>query len=125
MKTKGIIIINKDFSIEWLDLLLKSGFNTVGLHSLYQYGGVEGHLNWWVKEETQNLIAEFENKGIVIEHQLHAVDWLLPRSLFETHPEWFRVNDKGERVKDWNLCTSNKEALKFIENSATLLEKSL
>ena len=118
MKTKGIIIINKDFSREWLDLLLKSGFNTVGLHSLYQYGGVEGHLNWWVQEETQNLIAEFEKNGIIIEHQLHAVDWLLPRSLFESHPEWFRVNDKGERVKDWNLCVSNKEALKLVENSA-------
>ena len=63
MKTKGIIIINRDFSREWLDLLLKSGFNTVGLHSLYQYGGVEGHLNWWVQEETQNLIAEFEKNG--------------------------------------------------------------
>ena len=118
MKTKGIIIINRDFSLEWLDLLLKSGFNTVGLHSLYQYGGVEGHINWLLKEETQQLIKTFEENGITIEHQLHAVDWLLPRSLFATNPNWFRVNDKGERVNDWNLCVSNEEALEFIENSA-------
>ena len=118
MKTKGIIIINKDFSLDWLNLLLESGFNTVGLHSLYQYGGLEGYINWLLQEDTQALLKKFEQSGIIIEHQLHAVDWLLPRSLFAIHPEWFRVNDKGERVNDWNLCVSNEEALRFLENSA-------
>ncbi len=118
MDKKGIIILNKDFSREWLPILKESKINTVGLHSLYQYGGVEGHLNWLLNEETQRLIAEFERNGFEIEHQLHAVDWLLPRSLFKIHPEWFRVNDKGERVNDWNLCVSNEEALSFLETSA-------
>ena len=107
MKKKGIIILNKDFSREWLPILKESGINTIGFHSLYQFGGMEGHLDWLLNEDTQKLIAEFE-----------AVDWLLPRSFFKLHPEWFRVNDKGERVNDWNLCVSNREALSFLETSA-------
>ena len=118
MKKKGIIILNKDFSREWLPILKESGINTIGFHSLYQFGGVEGHLDWLLNEDTQKLIAEFEANGFEIEHQLHAVDWLLPRSFFKLHPEWFRVNDKGERVNDWNLCVSNREALSFLETSA-------
>lgn len=118
MKKKGIIILNKDFSREWLPILKESGINTIGFHSLYQFGGMEGHLDWLLNEDTQKLIAEFEANGFEIEHQLHAVDWLLPRSFFKLHPEWFRVNDKGERVNDWNLCVSNREALSFLETSA-------
>ena len=118
MKKKGIIILNRDFSREWLPILQESGINTIGFHSLYQYGGVEGHLNWLLNEDTQKLISEFEANGFEIEHQLHAVDWLLPRSLFKLHPDWFRVNDKGERVNDWNLCVSNQTALAFLETSA-------
>ena len=118
MKTKGIIIINKDFTADWLPILKKSGINTVGLHSLYQYGGLTGHLEWLKKEETQSLIAEFEKNGITIEHQLHALDWLLPRSLFSSCPDWFRVNKEGKRTADWNCCISNKDALDYVEKSA-------
>ncbi len=118
MKTKGIIIIDKDFTADWLPILKKSGINTVGLHSLYQYGGLEKHLVWLKKEETQSLIAEFEKNGITIEHQLHALDWLLPRSLFSTHPDWFRVDKEGKRTADWNCCISNDDALDYVEKSA-------
>ncbi len=118
MKKKGIVIINKDFSADWLPILKRSGINTVGLHALYQYGGLEGHLNWLLKEDTQALIAEFEKNGIMIEHQIHAVDWLLPRSLFSQRPDWFRMDQNGDRTANWNFCVSNEEALEFLENSA-------
>lgn len=115
---KGIILLNKDFSEDWLPLLKEQGINKIGLHALYQYGGLEGHLNWWLDETTQAQIAKFEKEGFIFEHELHAVDWLLPRSLFRLYPDWFRMNEKGERVNDWNVCVSNKDALKFIEVSA-------
>lgn len=115
---KGVILLNKDLSMDWMPLLKAQGINKIGLHALYQYGGLEGHLNWWLDENTQAMIAEFEKNGFVFEHELHAVDWLLPRSLFSLYPEWFRMNDKGERVNDWNVCVSNETALKFIETSA-------
>ena len=77
MKKKGIIILNKDFSREWLPILKESGINTIGFHSLYQFGGMEGHLDWLLNEDTQKLIAEFEANGFEIEHQLHAVDRII------------------------------------------------
>lgn len=121
MKKKGIILLNKDFSADWLPILKAGGFNTVGLHSLYQYGGLKAYLEWWANAETQSLVAEFEKNGFVIEHQLHAVDWLLSRDLFAEHPDWFRVNDKGARVNDWNFCVSNQDALSHVEESAYVL----
>ncbi len=125
MNKKGIIIINKDFTADWLELLKGTQINTVGLHSLYQYGGLDGHLNWLQREDTQALIAEYEKNGIMVEHQIHAVDWLLPRGLFQTHPEWFRMDDKGERTPNWNLCVSNEEALAYVEASAYKLASLL
>jgi len=127
MKKKGIILINIELSDSWLELLVKSGFNTVGLHALYQFGGMQGHIDWLVQPETQALLSRFEAAGITVEHQLHAVDWLLPRSLFETHPDWFRVNEQGQRVNDWNLCVSSEDALRHLEDTsyrlATLLKQ--
>lgn len=118
MKKKGIILINIELSDAWLELLVKAGFNTVGLHALYQFGGLQGHIDWLQKPETQALLSRFEAAGIAIEHQLHAVDWLLPRSLFQTHPDWFRVDQDGHRVGDWNLCVSNEDALHYLEDAA-------
>ncbi len=118
MKKKGIILINIELSDSWLELLVKAGFNTVGLHALYQFGGLQGHIDWLAKPETQALLSRFEAAGITVEHQLHAVDWLLPRSLFAEHPDWFRANEDGSRVGDWNLCVSNDDALRYLEDSA-------
>ena len=114
----GVVIINQDFTNAWLDLLCECDLKTIGLHSLYSTGGLDGHLHWLLDEKTQRLIERFEQNGFTIEHQLHAVDWLLPRPLFKVYPEWFRQNDAGERTPDWNLCASNPDALAFVETSA-------
>ena len=42
----GVVIINQDFTIDWLDLLAECNLKTVGLHSLYSTGGLDGHLHW-------------------------------------------------------------------------------
>ena len=121
----GVVIINQDFTIDWLDLLAECNLKTVGLHSLYSTGGLDGHLHWLLRDETQKLIETFETNGFTVEHQLHAVDWLLPRSLFKAYPQWFRQNDEGVRTPDWNLCASNPDALAFVETSAYKLAKLL
>lgn len=119
----SIIIGNNDLSPKWLELLKKCKVPTVGLHSSYSDGGVDGYLNWFMREDTQKLLADFKAAGIQIEHQLHAVNWLLPRGLFSVHPDWFRVNKDGVRTADWNLCVSNEKALEYIENSAYMFAK--
>ena len=118
MKERGIIILNREFNEQWLPLMREGGYNKLGLHSLYPYGGMEWHMNWLLKRQTRELIDKFENAGIAVEQELHSVDWLLPRSLFACYPEWFRMNEKGERVGDWNFCVSNEDALEYVELSA-------
>ena len=118
MNKRGIIILYTDFSRDWLPLLKVCGINKLGLHALYCNGGVEGIMQWLSKEEVRKDIDFFEENGIEVEYELHALDWLLPRSLFASHPDWFRMNDLGERTKDWNCCVSNEEGLSYIERSA-------
>lgn len=118
MRERGLIILNKEFDEKWLPLMQEGGFNKLGLHSLYQYGGMEWHINCLLKKQTRALIDKFEEAGIAVEQELHSVDWLLPRSLYSSYPQWFRMNEKGERVGDWNFCVSNEEALEYIEISA-------
>ena len=52
--------------------------------------------------------------GIEVEHELHAIDWLLPRTMFATAPSFFRMNAKGARTPDSNCCPSNPFALEVI-----------
>lgn len=125
MKNRGIVIIYKDFSSFWLNLLKKADIHVIGLHSIYQYGGVQSYLDWWQKKETQEIILQYEKEGFEFVHQLHAIDYLLPRTLFDTHPNWFRVNENGKRINDWNLCVCNLDALTYIEHSSFELAKKL
>ena len=115
---KGIVVLNKEFTADWLPILKENGINKIAFHALYKYGGLNGHIEWLLQAETQEKIKLFEENGITVEHEMHAVDWLLPRSLFNENPLWFRMNEKGERVSDFNFCVSNEDALKYVENSA-------
>ncbi len=51
--------------------------------------------------------------------------YLLPADEFETHPEWFRMTEEGERTPDFNLCASNEEALDYFAEQAAALAKKL
>ena len=46
-----------------------------------------------------------------MEYEFHAAGYLVPRELFDAHPEYFRMNEAGERVADKNFCVSNEEAM--------------
>ena len=38
-----------------------------------------------------------------------------PKDYFETHPEYFTMNEKGERVPDRQLCLTNPEVLEIVK----------
>jgi len=43
---------------------------------------------------------------------------MLPAEKFEKHPNWFRMDEHGNRVSDFNLCVSNKDALEYLRGRA-------
>lgn len=132
MKERGLLIYTEEIGSYWLNLILQSDINVVGIHPFSLGGDVQS-----VIDSTEDLIKtigtkEYEDfataliaKGKKIEYELHAISWLIPRELFQEHREYFRVDDKGVRTNDYNMCPSNKEALKLLEKRSEELASKL
>ena len=64
------------------------------------------------------LATDFARRGIDVEYGGHVLPLLLPRELFQTHPEYFPEAPTGERTVHGNLCTSNAGALATAQANA-------
>ncbi len=125
METKrSIVILYRDLCGDWAELLERSHMNTLGMHFIPDRFEMEGYLDWLTTEGREPLRA-IEEKGIAVEHELHALRYLLPRALFDTHPEYFRVNKAGERTPKHNACVSNADGLAVVAARACDLARSL
>ena len=121
---RSIIILYTDLCEEWIDILKRGRYNTLGLHFIEHRSTMEDYLDW-LDRDGRDMIERIEAEGILVEHELHALTYLLPRSLFESHPEYFRVNDAGERAQKYNLCIQSEKALEIVEERAFELAKRL
>ncbi len=119
---RSIIIRHIDLCDEWIDILKKGKFTTLGLHFITTKNTVEDYLEW-LNNGGREMIKKVEDSGIAVEHELHALRYLLPRKLFDEHPEYFRVNKDGKRSGDHNLCVQSEEALAIIEERTYGLAK--
>ena len=77
------------------------------------------------KKEFTDLIDYATDMGLEIEYEFHAASYLLPRSLYDTHPEYFRMDSQGRRTPDYNFCPSSEQAMKIYADRAFELAKSL
>lgn len=83
---------------EWIDYLAKLRINNVAI-----YGQ---SLDWW-KSNRARYLPLLQKRGMILEFGGHILPSFVPRDLFEEHPEYFRMNDKGERTKDKNFCPNS------------------
>lgn len=125
---RGLLVHPDELDDLWINRLNKSDIRTVGLHPV---GGKKAH------ESLEALYADVRDgkyearfkrlreMGMEIEYEMHAMSWLMPRDLFATHPDWFRMNEEGERVADFNLCPSNAEALEYVAARSAELARVL
>ncbi|MHB8962595.1 MAG: DUF4838 domain-containing protein [Saccharofermentanales bacterium] len=126
MKYRGLIIHPDELSDYWVDLLLDSSVNLLGIHPV---GGLTGGrtvndlIVMMQQPDKVRLINKLQEYGTSIEYYIHALSWLLPRDLLDKYPEWFRMDNDGNRVNDYNVCASNTDALDFMsERSVKLAE---
>jgi hypothetical protein len=63
------------------------------------------------------LILEMGKRDMGLEFGGHGLPQLLPRELFDEHPEYFRMSD-GQRTNDLNMCASNPEAFDIMARNA-------
>ena len=121
---KNILIHPEEFNKKWIDRMADGGVDILGIHP---HGGAraEASLNELLEQmktkEYRELIDYARSRGLEIEYEMHAARYLMPSSLFEAHPEYFRAMANGERTLNMNFCVSNKEALDIVaENAAKL-----
>jgi hypothetical protein len=73
-------------------------------------------------QDTQLRIDEltplYKSWGIGVEYGGHVLHHLLPRELFESHPEYFPMRKDGTHIARGNLCVSNPDAMRIVCDGA-------
>ena len=121
----GVVIDPLELDEKWVGRVLEGGIDLLGLHPHPKESSPEGIAAWYEDARNLRLLEKLRNAGVQVEWEVHALSWLLPRSLFEAHPEYFRMNEEGQRTPDHNLCCSNAEALEAVRQNAALLAKRM
>jgi len=120
-QTRGVVLIPSDLSLtDWPERAARAGLTTIALHPFP--GEVEAFV---ASKAGQAFLARCRELGLEVEYELHAARELLPRDLFATQPELFRMDESGMRVADWNLCIHSPEALNIAAGNARRLAKAL
>lgn len=124
IKTRGIVVHPDEFTESSLNKFRAAGINLVGLHPV---GGLSAQdsLEQAVREHPLPEAARLRDRarefGIAIEYEAHTLRWLMPASLFAGQPDWFRMNEGGERTPDLNFCPSSGAALSYLSEQARAL----
>lgn len=132
MSTPGIktslLIHPEELDRTWIHRC--TDMNLTGL-ALHPVGGADAHQSLAAMLELldqpgyRQLLDEAADAGLDIEYEMHALRYLLPKDLFEKHPDWFRMNQDGQRTADFNFCVTNHEAMDYVAKNAANLVKKL
>ncbi len=123
-----MIIHPEELSDKWIDKLADAGIGTLGIHPCGGKRGFETlkELTYMMKTaEYRELIDYARSRGLEVEYELHAAGYLMPRELFAEHPEYFRMNEHGERTVESNFCVTNPDAMELYAKRSVDLALSL
>ena len=125
---RSLLIHPEELTEKWIKRMAENGVEVLALHPA---GGKNAHESLKSMLETiktpayQNLLAFAESLGLKIEYEFHAGSYLLPRELYDEHPEYFRMDENGNRVREIDFCVSNQQALDIVATRAVNLAKEL
>lgn len=128
MSERGVVIHPDELDEEWVKTAKEKGFSSVGLHPP---GGGEAHKTFAQAIEIsknkhfRSLVDSLTECGIAVEYEAHSARYLMPAECFAEHPEWFRMNENGERIPDRNFCVSCEEGVKYAAGRAVEAAKLL
>ena len=116
---RGVVLYPSDLisvgESEWVSRLRDAGINLLGIHADTVFEPLS-QLEKYVKSpQGSNLLRLCAENGIEVEYELHVLQSLLPRDLFETHPEYFRMDTEGKRSQKYNICFTSEGAYRVIE----------
>jgi len=90
-----------------------------------EFEDLQSLKNYLESEEGKNLLEECNNHNIFVEFESHVLKEVLPRELFNEHPEFFRMDENGVRQKNHNMCFSSEGAYEVIEKNIIEIMKWL
>ena len=113
--TRGVVVSARDLSgaFDWPRLAHEAGLTTVATHI-----GPRDVMPFIKSGRGRRFLDGCARYGLEVEHELHAIDWLLPREMFASDPSFFRMDDKCERTPVGNCCPSNPFAIEIIAERA-------
>ncbi len=125
---RGILIHPEELNKKWVDRIADSGLDVLGIHPVG--GSKAGQSFVYLSECVQSpdfrkLLDYAEQRGLEIEYEIHAAQYLMPRELFREHPEYFRMDEEEKRNPDKNFCVSSKEGMEVVAQRAVELAKML
>ena len=124
LKERGIIIHPQECGDYFASRLEETHLNVLGVHpegGTAAHASMENFIHMLETDEWRHFRRRMDKAGIAVEFEMHALSWILNRSLFDKHKEWFRMNEDGVRVPEFNCCASNPDVLDYIrERSAEL-----
>lgn len=129
MQRKSELLVHpEELSKKHIDRMADAGIDILGLHPVgghFADGSLRNLVERLKTQEMRELLDYAHERGLEIEYECHAASYLLPRALFESHPEYFRMDAEGERTPQYNFCVSNEDALELYSDRAVELALSL
>lgn len=118
VEKRGVVVYPNDITSvgleEWERRIRLSGINLIGLHAATVNDPIDT-LEAFVKGSTgQDFLRMCERLGVDVEYELHALQSLLSRDLYDSHPEYFRQDPEGERQQQYNMCFTSEEAVEAM-----------
>lgn len=110
---RGIVLswddVKNPEAIDWISYARECGLNTISVASVPDMD--------YENPEYLEYKRKCIDAGLDFEYEEHAMSRLLPRELFEEHPEYFRMDEQGVRRKDGNGCPSSEEGLQTLRSN--------
>lgn len=121
LDVRGVVLTPEDLRLwDWPERAKRAGLSTIALHP------TPSAVAAFVRGEAgKRFLARCRELGLQVEYELHAMRELLPRELFAAEPALFRMNEKGERTADANLCVHSSRALEIAAESACRIAREL
>lgn len=119
--TRGVVVVLSDLrTLDWPQRARRAGLTTVSTH-IFPHE-VAAYIQ---TGQGREFLKQCRTLGVEVEHELHAMSDLLPRALFDKDPAMFPMNEKGDRVRDYNLCVHSRAAIETACENARKYTKLL
>jgi hypothetical protein len=121
--TRGVVLVPEDLTLtDWPQRAKDAGLTTIGLH---HQNSPQAVIRCVESDVGQRFLEQCQQLALDVEYELHAMKELLPRELFAKNAEMFRMDDKGQRVPDFNCCVHSEQALNIICENAVEIGRVL